>query len=97
MEPLQIAEIPYESGQVHLRYFRYLSTDGSKWIRHGLFRAFHENGALASEGEYEHGQENGLWRDYHSNGQIAAEGHYANGAESGPWRYWDAAGRTEAK
>jgi antitoxin component YwqK of YwqJK toxin-antitoxin module len=97
MEPLQIAQIPYQSGQVQMRYFRYLAEDGTKWIRHGLFRAYHEDGTLASEGEYDHGKESGLWRDFHPNGQLAAEGHYDNGVEVGPWRYWDAAGNPESK
>ena len=92
MNDLNIAEIPYESGAIRFRYSRYLSDDGAKWIRHGLFQAFHENGALASEGNYTHGVEDGLWRDYHDNGQIAAEGNFENGVESGEWRYWDSNG-----
>ncbi|WP_458071760.1 toxin-antitoxin system YwqK family antitoxin [Rhodanobacter sp. BL-MT-08] len=92
MSDLDIAEIPYPSGIVHFRYSRYLAADGSVWIRHGLFRAFHENGLLASEGNYEHGKEHGIWRDYHANGQLAAEGTYASGEESGTWEYWSANG-----
>jgi antitoxin component YwqK of YwqJK toxin-antitoxin module len=89
MPDLQIAEIPYPSGEVHFRYARYLSEDGTKWIRHGRFTAFHENAALASEGTYEHGQEHGLWRDYHPNGQLASEGFYESGSEVGVWRFWN--------
>ncbi|WP_201765700.1 hypothetical protein [Xanthomonas vesicatoria] len=74
---------------------RYLSADGSAWLRHGLFCAYHGDGSLASEGNYEHGQECGLWRDYHSNGQLAAEGSYANGVEIGVWRYWSSDGSPE--
>ncbi len=96
MADLQIAEIPYPSGTIRFRYSRYLATDGSTWIRHGLFRAYHENGLLASEGNYEHGKESGAWRDYHPNGQIAAAGAYANGVESGPWQYWSANGTLES-
>jgi antitoxin component YwqK of YwqJK toxin-antitoxin module len=92
MEELNIAEIPYESGTIRFRYSRYLSGDGTKWIRHGLFRAFHENGSLASEGNYTDGVEDGLWRDYHENGQLAAEGNYECGVEVDPWRHWDSNG-----
>ncbi|SFK94605.1 toxin-antitoxin system YwqK family antitoxin [Lysobacter sp. cf310] len=95
MTDLQIAEIPYPSGAVRFRYSRYLSADGSAWVRHGLFCAYHKDGSLASEGNYEHGQEHGQWRDYHTNGQLAAEGSYANGAETGIWRYWSADGSPE--
>ena len=90
MTDLDIAVIPYETGETHFRYARYLSGDGSRWIRHGLFRAFHRNGALASEGHYQHGVEHGIWRDYHENGQLAAEGSYENGEEVGTWQYWEA-------
>lgn len=96
MPDLQIAEIAYSSGEIQFRYSRYLLPDGSAWIRHGLFRAYHEDGSLASEGNYEHGQEHGPWRDYHSNGQIAAEGSYANGVEMGVWRYWSEDGHPES-
>lgn len=29
---LHIAEIPYETGELHFRYSRKLSPDGTKWI-----------------------------------------------------------------
>lgn len=85
---LSIAEIPYDTGELRFRYSRYLSEDGRQWMRHGLFRAFHRSGALASEGEYEHGTEMGIWRDYHENGRIASEGEYRQGEEHGVWRFW---------
>jgi antitoxin component YwqK of YwqJK toxin-antitoxin module len=96
MAGLDIAEIPYESGGIRLRYSRYLAEDGTHWIRHGLFVAYHQNGNVASEGNYEHGKECGLWRQYHENGQLAAEGCYESGREAGEWRYWDASGKVEA-
>ncbi|XAH21484.1 hypothetical protein AAFF27_15815 [Xylophilus sp. GW821-FHT01B05] len=96
MSDLHIAEIPYPSGAIRFRYSRYLAADGSTWIRHGLFRAYHESGLLASEGNYEHGKEHGAWRDYHPNGQVAAEGAYANGVESGAWQYWSANGAPDS-
>jgi antitoxin component YwqK of YwqJK toxin-antitoxin module len=92
---LNIAEIFHESGELQYRYSRYLSNDGSKWVRHGLFTAFHRNGELASEGTYVDGLEDGNWRDFHENGLIAAEGSYVKGVETGTWRYWNADG-TEA-
>ena len=88
MSDLHIAEIPYESGAIRFRYSRYMSADGSTWIRHGLFRAYHEDGSLASEGNYEHGHEHGRWHDYHPNGQLAASGDFAHGAVIGAWQYW---------
>lgn len=40
---LNIEEIFYELGKIKFRYNRYLSADGIKWIRHGLFYASYEN------------------------------------------------------
>lgn len=94
-ETLHIAEVPYESGQLKYVYSRYLADDGRRWIRHGLFRAFHPNGVLKSEGHYEHGAESGSWRDFHENGKLAAEGSYREGKADGLWRFWDEQGREE--
>ena len=86
---LYIAEILYETGEVHYRYSRYLSEDGTRWIRDGLFQAYSQNGNLASEGSYTDRLENGLWCDYHDNGVMAARGYYQNGEEVGQWEYWN--------
>ena len=92
---LSIAEIPYESGAIKFRYARVMSPDGTRWIRHGLFIAYHENAVVASEGPYVDGMEEGLWRDFHPNGQLAAEGHYRAGKEIGVWRSWKPDGTEE--
>lgn len=92
---LNIAEIPYETGEIQFRYARYLADDGSRWIRHGLYSRYHRNGNVASEGLYEHGLEQGVWKDYHENGQLAAEGEYRDGKQVGQWSYWNDAGEPE--
>lgn len=92
MTELHIAEIPFEDGGVRFRYSRRLSSDGSRWIRHGPFVAYHPNGSVASEGTYDNGMETGVWRDYHENGKLAAEGSYAEGKGVGTWRYWNSEG-----
>jgi antitoxin component YwqK of YwqJK toxin-antitoxin module len=94
---MHIAEIPYENGQIHFRYERYLARDRKKWIRHGLFLAYHPNGQLASEGLYEHGLEEGVWRDFYENGQLAAEGTYVNGKRFGLWKFYDEKGQLESE
>jgi len=96
MSDLQIAEIPFEEGGIRYRYARKMSADGSRWIREGLFQAFHPNGTLASEGTYREGLEDGAWRDFHENGQLAAEGVYRGGKEAGLWQYWNADGSVDA-
>ncbi len=58
MAELNIAEIPYDDdGAVKFRYARVMSTDGTRWIRHGLFRSFHPDGVPSAQGEYRDGLE----------------------------------------
>lgn len=92
---LNIAEIPYESGAIRFRYARVMAPDRTRWIRHGLFVAYHENGTVASEGQYVDGKEDGPWRDLHPNGQPAAEGRYSAGRQVGAWRFWKPDGTQE--
>ena len=92
---LNLAEIPYESGRLKCRYTRLIATDGSRWIRHGLFVAYYENGVVSSEGSYAEGKEHGLWRDFHDNGQQASEGSYHYGEKVGTWRFWSPDGIEE--
>ena len=92
---LDIAEILYESGSIRFRFSRYIAADGARWVRHGLFVAYHESGVVASEGQYVDGLEQGLWRDFHENSQLAAEGLYLNGKEHGYWRFWTSVGAEE--
>ena len=92
---LNIAEIPYESGAVRFRFARYMSADGMQWVRHGPFVAYHEDGEIASEGQYVDGLEQGEWHDYHDNGQLAAKGCYIDGKEHGYWQFWAPDGTEE--
>ncbi len=89
---LNLAEIPYETGEIHFRYARVMATDGTRWIRHGLFREYHTNGQVIAEGHYVDGKEEGLWRTFYPDGRMASEGHYQDGREAGDWRYWNADG-----
>lgn len=94
---LYIAEILYETGEVHFRYSRKLSDDGTKWLRHGLFTEYHQNGNILSTGLYDEGLETGHWNDYYENGNIAAEGDYKDGTETGKWLYYDENGKLESE
>ncbi len=91
MEP-GIAEILHPNGSVRFQYARYLPEAGDRWIRHGPFFAYHDDGTPASRGIYDHGHEQGVWQDFHPNGQLAAEGSYDKGEKVGDWRYWLADG-----
>jgi antitoxin component YwqK of YwqJK toxin-antitoxin module len=94
---LDIAEILYDTGEVHYRYSRKMSKDGTKWIREGAFVEYHRDGSVASEGQYDDGLETGLWKDYHENGVLAAEGEYREGEEVGVWRFYDEQGELESE
>lgn len=94
---LYIAEILYETGEVHFRYSRKMADDGTKWIRHGQFTEYHLNGNIMSTGLYDEGLETGHWKDYHENGNIAAEGDYRGGKEIGKWLYYDENGILESE
>jgi hypothetical protein len=93
---LNIAEIPYDTGELQYRYARHLAPDGSRWIRHGIFTEFHQNGQMASQGTYANDLEEGTWQDFYENGQIAAQGLYSGGIETGTWQYWNLEGIQEA-
>lgn len=57
---LYIAKIPYETGEIHYRYSRKISDDGTRWISDGLFTEYYQNGNIASTGLYDNGLENGF-------------------------------------
>ena len=92
---IEIAEIQYESGQLHFRYARQMSAEGDRWIRNGLFQSFYENGQMSAEGEYKNGVEEGQWTTFHENGQKASQGTYVEGKEQPDWKFWDASGQPE--
>ena len=88
MNALHIAEVTFADGEIKFRYARYLNEDQTEWVRHGLFTAFHKNGAKASELNYEHGLEDGESHDFHENGQLAAKGLYVKGKKHGLWKFY---------
>ena len=94
-DTLSIAEIYDESGVLKHRYSRYVSPDGTRWVRHGLFVSYYPDGKIASEVTFSHGQEEGQCRDYHPNGVLAADGQYRAGKEVGVWRYYGEDGSLE--
>ena len=96
-DALHIAEILFESGAVHHRYARRLASDGTHWVRHGLYCEYSERGDVVSEGLYEDGAEAGEWRDFYPNGSLAAQGEYVRGKQHGVWRFWAENGDPEGE
>jgi hypothetical protein len=85
--PSQVISLIDYSGRTVQKYSRYLSADGSQWVRHGVFQSFNESGVLSSQGKYWHGKEHGHWCDFRDNGMIAASGQYFQGEQVGEWTY----------
>ena len=47
--------------------------------KEGLYKTYHKNGQLESEGNYVDGRMDGLWKFYHENGQLKLEGNFNDG------------------
>jgi antitoxin component YwqK of YwqJK toxin-antitoxin module len=56
--------------------------------RHGDFRAWHENGQLAKQGEFRYGLPVGAVIHWYANGQKQMEGQYIDGRQHGTWVWW---------
>jgi antitoxin component YwqK of YwqJK toxin-antitoxin module len=92
---LETEEVRSEDGTLHFRYSKYLSADGSRWIRHGLLVAYDLDGSIAGEVTYSHDIEEGPCRHYHRNGQLASSGTLKAGKEDGQWKFYDENGVLE--
>lgn len=96
-EVLDVVCYPNGKGGTLCRFSRYFSADGNRWVRHGRFVQYHDNGRVATEGDYQDGLEVDVWQDYHPNGQLAAEGMYGSGKEIGYWWFWNENGERVAE
>lgn len=82
------------NGRLHgpmITYFPNGEKHREQNFRNGIYRLWHENGNLDTEGEYLNGRE-GLWKSYYCNGIKEKEGYYNNGLKYGKWFYWYADG-----
>ena len=50
--------------------------DSSVSLREGVYREYHDNGALKVYGEYQAGMRHGVYRTYHENGRLSEEYFY---------------------
>lgn len=57
-------------------------------IRHGSYNAWHVNGQLRTQGEYDQGKAVGDFVWWHPNGQVAIRGGYKDGKHEGRWQWW---------
>jgi len=61
--------------------------------KHGVERAWYENGHLMMEHTFVDGKRHGRWRWFFPDGRPNLEANYVNGELLGPWRMWDPDGR----
>jgi antitoxin component YwqK of YwqJK toxin-antitoxin module len=60
--------------------------------RHGLWTAYHPNGAVQSRSEYRDGELNGPTTTFRPDGALLYRGQNANGHPVGAWSFHDAMG-----
>ncbi len=51
----------------------------------GPWEDYHENGQLATKGNYKNGQKDGSWEYYYADGQLWMKETYKDGKKHGPW------------
>lgn len=64
----------------------------NKTLRHGYWKAWHDNGKLSSEGEYDRGNRIGTWRYYNYDGWLEIEGVYRDDKQYGTWNWYNSKG-----
>jgi hypothetical protein len=68
-----------------------------KWVRHGLWRAWHSDGKPWEEGAYHDGEEDGPWRWWYEDGTPLATGTFERGRHVGGWTYYHSSGQVMAE
>lgn len=59
----------------------------------GEWKSYHENGTLASIGNFEKGEPEGEWKLYYESGKLEEVGKYKNGEKSGEWKTYYESGK----
>lgn len=82
----------YASGQLIYEGEQVLDGDG-RWVRHGPWSAYYEDGSPWERGAYADGVEDGRWDWWYENGQPMSAGAFRDGVRVGPWSWWYPDGR----
>ena len=64
-------------------------------VMDGRYTAYHYNGRLFLNGQYQHGKRDGEWTSYHDNGKIESHNYYCEGQYCGVWDYYSNEGIKE--
>ena len=64
-----------------------------KAAKHGPWKAYHSNGQVQTQGQYEEDVPVGRFTWWHNNGQKALEGEYSHGKQHGVWTWWHPTGQ----
>ncbi|MFT4540352.1 MAG: antitoxin component YwqK of YwqJK toxin-antitoxin module [Planctomycetota bacterium] len=63
-----------------------------KWVRHGAWNAYWDNGQIHEDGAYANGVEQGVWKWLHSDSTPMAHGRFLEGRREGPWVFFHESG-----
>ena len=80
-----IREIQPHTGTLAAQYEAYRDGKTDDPVRHGYYRAYHEDGTVKRVGQYRDGTMVGEWRDVYDNGQTRKAGVLRDGEEDGTW------------
>ena len=80
----------YENGNMEMT-----GTFDEDGTRHGQWTYYHQDGALWSQGNFEHGERSGNYTVWYANGQKRYEGTYENDKPKGKWSFWKENGELE--
>jgi hypothetical protein len=85
--PIEVLETTDYDGRVVSRAEGYRDENG-KFVYHGTFTTYHDNGLPKREEHYVHGVTHGERTSWYENGQISGQGYYDHGRETGIWSAW---------
>lgn len=75
----------HANGNLYVEFGQKTGPDG-KPMRHGLIRAWHENGEQQQIGSYRDGKLSGHWRYWDDMGHLEREGDYDESKREGEWK-----------
>lgn len=86
---IDTAEVLYDNGQVKEQYQQVLWSGNERTYRQGFYRAWHENGQLAVDGQFARDRKVETWLTWDSTGARTEEIFYQDGVMDGPDVRWN--------
>jgi antitoxin component YwqK of YwqJK toxin-antitoxin module len=103
LRPRWAGDGPSLNGRRHGRW-TFIAGDGRRrqldfrlGVAHGVYAAWHSNGAKETVGEFCDGRPHGRWAEWHDDGSIASQSEFHRGVPCGTWKSWGRHGRLRRK